>query len=371
MRRRALLTAAGALAAGALAGCSGSPAPTRSGTGPSSPVTGPTGTPPPSPAPSRPPQTIAENLSVPWALAFLPTGDALVSERETGRILRVPAAGGTPTELKRIPDVATGDTSEGGLLGIAVSPGYASDGLVYAYYTTRSDNRIVRFTAGGAVQPVLTGLRRGGIHNGGRIAFGPDGKLYAGVGETGDRGLAQDRAALNGKILRINPDGSVPADNPFPGSAVLTWGHRNVQGIAWDAAGRMWATEFGQDTFDEVNLIQPGRNYGWPNVEGVGDTAGGRYTNPLVTWHTDDASPSGCAIVGDTLYVAALRGEAVWPVRLDGTTATAGQRLLHGVYGRIRAAAAAPDGRLWITTSNRDGRGSPKAGDDKIIAITV
>lgn len=280
-------------------------------------------------------------------------------------------AGGAPTEVTRVPDVATDDSSEGGLLGVAVSPGYASDGLVHAYYTTRSDNRIARFTAGGAVQPVLTGLPRGSVHNGGRIAFGPDGKLYAGVGETGNRGLAQDRSALNGKILRINPDGTVPADNPFPGSPVWTWGHRNVQGMAWDAAGRMWATEFGQDTFDEVNLILPGRNYGWPDVEGTGDTAGGRYTNPLVTWHTDEPSPSGCAIVGGTLYVAALRGEALWPVRLDATTATAGQRMLHNTYGRIRAAAAAPDGRLWIATSNRDGRGSPKAGDDKIIAISV
>jgi glucose/arabinose dehydrogenase len=371
MRRRTILGAATAAATATLAGCDNGPAPARSGTGPSDGASRPTGSPPPSAAPSAPTRTVAENLNVPWALAFLPGGDALVSERETGRILRVPAGGGTATQVMRIPDVAADDSGEGGLLGIAVSPGYASDRLLYAYYTTRTDNRIVRFTAGGTVAPILTGLRRGSIHNGGRIAFGPDGKLYAGVGETGNRGLAQDRSSLNGKILRINPDGSVPADNPFAGSAVWTWGHRNVQGLAWDRTGRMWATEFGQDTFDEVNLIVAGHNYGWPNVEGVGDTAGGRYTNPLVTWHTSDASPSGAAILGDTLYVGALRGAAVWPVHLNGATATVGDRLVHNTYGRIRAVAAAPDGRLWITTSNRDGRGTLNPGDDKIIAMTV
>jgi glucose/arabinose dehydrogenase len=333
MRRRTLLGTAALAGAAALTGCD-TRKPARTGIGPTTGTRGPTGTPPPSPAPPRPAQVIADNLNVPWALAFLPGGDALVSERETGRILRVSANGGTPTEVMRIPDVAT-DSSEGGLLGIAVAPTYPSDTLIDAYYTTRTDNRIVRFTAGGQIQPVLTGLRRGSVHNGGRIAFGPEGRLYAGVGETGSRGLAQDRAALNGKILRINPDGTVPPDNPFRGSPVWTWGHRNVQGLAWDSAGLLWATEFGQDRFDEVNLIVPGRNYGWPDVEGVADTAGGRYTNPVVTWTTAEASPSGAAILGGKLYVGALRGESLWEVRLDGPKASIGQRLLHGLYGRI------------------------------------
>jgi glucose/arabinose dehydrogenase len=313
---------------------------------------------------------IATGLDVPWSLAFLPNGDALVSERDTGKILRAPARGGTSVEVMRVPDVAT-DTAEGGLLGLAVSPAYGTDGLVYAYYTTRTDNRIVRFRLGGTVQPILTGLRRGTIHNGGRIAFGPDGKLYAGVGETGVKSLAQQRTALNGKILRINPDGSVPAGNPFPGSPVWSYGHRNVQGLAWDSSGRLWATEFGQNRFDEVNLIQPGHNYGWPEVEGVGDTRGGTYTTPLITWTPDEASPSGAAIIGTMLYVGALRGEALLRVRLDGTRATIAPPLFHGVYGRIRAVAAAPNGRLWITTSNRDGRGDPRPGDDRILALTV
>jgi glucose/arabinose dehydrogenase len=372
MRRRACLGLAGLVT---VAGCTskGSPNPAPPGTGAGA-STGATGTPSRTPtsaaAAPGPPAVVATGLNVPWALAFLPTGEALVSERDTGRILRVPAGGGTPTVVMRIPGVAT-DTAEGGLLGLAVSPSYPADHLVYAYHTTRTDNRIVRFPLGGTVQPILTGLRRGSIHNGGRIAFGPDGKLYAGVGETGMKPLAQQRAALNGKILRINPDGSVPAGNPFPGSPVWTYGHRNVQGLAWDQAGRLWATEFGQNRLDEVNLIQPGHNYGWPNVEGAGNTHGGTYTNPLVTWPTSQASPSGAAIIGTTMYIGALRGQALLRVALDGTRASAAPPLFRNTYGRIRAVAAAPDGRLWFTTSNRDGRGNPRSGDDKIIALAV
>jgi glucose/arabinose dehydrogenase len=376
MRRRTLLALA-VIGPALLAGCDhterkeGSPAkqPTTQ-----PPATAASGTPGTHGAPGTL-SVIATGLNVPWALAFLPGGDALVTERETGRILRVPAAGGKPIEVIRIPDVAT-DTAEGGLLGVAVPASYPSDGLVYAYYTTRTDNRIVRFrlgdsNKGSSTQAILTGLRKGTIHNGGRIAFGPDGKLYAGVGETGDRGLAQDRSARNGKILRMNPDGSVPADNPFAGSLVWSYGHRNVQGLAWDSAGRLWATEFGQDRFDEINLIQPGRNYGWPNVEGTGDTQNGRYANPLVTWTTAEASPSGAAIVGNTLYVGALRGQALLRVNLNGDRASKGTSMLKGQLGRIRAVAAAPDGTVWITTSNRDGRGSPRSDDDRILSLTV
>jgi glucose/arabinose dehydrogenase len=259
---------------------------------------------------------------------------------------------------------------EGGLLGLAVSPHYASDKLVYAYFTSDSDNRIVRFRLGGPLHPLVTGIRSGVIHNGGRIAFGPDGKLYAGVGETGDGALAQDRGALNGKILRMDPDGSAPSDNPFKGSLVWTWGHRNVQGLAWDRAGRLWASEFGQNTFDEINLIRKGHNYGWPLVEGTGDTQG-RFTNPLVTWRTTDASPSGVAIIGSTLYVAALQGQCVWRIPLHGATTGTPTRMLSGRYGRIRTVVPAPDGTLWVATSNRDGRGSPRPGDDRIVALRV
>jgi glucose/arabinose dehydrogenase len=314
-------------------------------------------------------KTIATGLQVPWGIAFLPNGDALVSERTTGRILRIPKGGGKPRTAMRVPGVDTG-AGEGGLLGLAVSPHYAKDRLVYAYFTSDSDNRIVRFRLGGTPQAIVTGIARGGIHNGGRIAFGPDGKLYAGVGETGNTGLAQDLSSMNGKILRMNPDGSVPKDNPFPGSRVWSLGHRNVQGLAWDRSGRLWATEFGQNETDEVNLIRKGRNYGWPAVEGRGDTQGGKFTNPVVTWSpTSTSSPSGDAIVGSTLYVAALQCGCLWQIRLNGTTAGKPRKLLAGRYGRLRTVVRAPDGSLWVATSNRDGRGDPKDGDDRIVRL--
>jgi glucose/arabinose dehydrogenase len=350
-----------------------------SGSGSSAPVSSPSAVPaspqPSSDAPAKGTlSTVATGLDVPWGLAFLPNGAAIVAERETGRVLRLSRGGGSITPLVTLPGVNTGGTAEGGLLGLAVSPDYATDGLLFAYFTTDSDNRIVSFTAAGgaaSVTPVLKGLRQGNIHNGGRIGFGPDGKLYAGVGETGERGLAQDLSSNNGKILRINKDGSVPSDNPFPGSPVWSYGHRNVQGLAWDSSGRLWSSEFGQDRFDEVNLIEKGKNYGWPNVEGVGDTDGGKYTNPKVTWPTDEASPSGSAIVGDTLYIGALHGRAVLQVTLNGTTATKQNPLFAGRFGRIRTTAAAPDGSLWFTTSNRDGRGDPRDGDDHIFRLQL
>src|SRR4051794_15806439 len=220
MRARAFALLA--VCAAVVAGCGGGTEPSRAtGTATPSP---PTATATPSASPSANPaavtvKTIATGLHVPWGIAFLPDGDALVSERTTGRILRIPAGGGRKRVVMRVPGVDT-QAGEGGLLGLAVSPDYRSDGLVYAYYTTPRDNRIVRFRLGERPRPILTGLRRGFIHNGGRIAFGPDGKLYAGVGETGNLSLAQDRSSLNGKILRMNPDGSVPSDNPFPGSLV-------------------------------------------------------------------------------------------------------------------------------------------------------
>jgi glucose/arabinose dehydrogenase len=377
MRRWTVLAITGAIV---LAGCggedtvsSGARSATARATSPGATTPTATTAPPATGRSVRRPtrKTIATGLDVPWGVAFLPDRDALVSERETGRILRIPLRGGAKRVVMRIPGVDTSTTAEGGLLGLAVSPNYARDRWVYAYLTTPTDNRIVRFHLGGRIHPILTGLRRGVIHDGGRIAFGPDGKLYAGVGETGDSALAQDVNSRNGKILRMNPDGSVPAGNPFRGSLVWSYGHRNVQGLAWDSAGRLWATEFGQSRFDEVNLIRPGRDYGWPVVEGVGSTAGGRFTNPLVTWPTSVASPSGAAIVGSTMYIGALQGQDLLRVRLRGTRATKLTPILRGRYGRIRTVVAAPDGSLWITTSNRDGRGSPRAGDDRIIRIPV
>jgi len=312
---------------------------------------------------------IATGLQVPWGLAFLPDGSALVSERVTGRIWQIDA-NGSKRIVVRVPGVAT-NAGEGGLLGLAVSPNYARDRLVYAYLTTARDNRIVRFRLGGRVRAIVTGLRRGVIHDGGRIAFGPDGKLYAGVGETGDMGLAQNRRSQNGKILRMNPNGTVPSGNPFKGSRVWSWGHRNVEGLAWDGSGRLWESEFGQNRFDEVNLIRKGRNYGWPIVEGRGSTQGGRFVNPLVTWPTSQASPSGDAVAGSNLYVAALQGQCLYRIPIQGTRLGTPVRLLAGRFGRLRTVVRAPDGSLWVTTSNRDGRGQPQPGDDKVIRVAI
>jgi glucose/arabinose dehydrogenase len=304
-------------------------------------------------------KVLAGGLDVPWGVAFLPSGDGLVSERSTGRIYRVPRSGGKAKRVMRVPKVDR-DAGEGGLLGIAVSPRYRKDRLVYAYLTTKRDNRIVRFRLGGKVHPILTGIRRNTYHDGGQIAFGPDGKLYAGTGDAGRSPLAQKRGSLNGKILRMNPDGSVPRTNPGKRSPVWSRGHRNVQGFDWDRKGRMWASELGQDRFDEVNLIRRGGNYGWPKVEGRG--GGKRFIDPKVVWSPAKASPSGAGIRGRTLYVAALRGERLWRIRLHGTRAGKPKAMLQRRYGRLRAVEPARGGAVWLTTSNDD-------GDDRVIRL--
>jgi glucose/arabinose dehydrogenase len=311
------------------------------------------------------PQTLATNLAVPWGLAFLPDGSALVSERSTARVLRVTAAG-TVTPLFTLPGVVV--DFEDGLLGLAVSPDYATDGYVYAFYKSSTDDRIVRFQLDSpdVQEPILTGLSTAPMHNGGRIAFGPDGKLYAGVGDATVSANAQNMASNNGKILRINPDGTVPADNPFANSLVYSLGHRNVQGLAWDAQGRLFATEFGQNTWDEINRITPGANYGWPTVEGTSTDT--RFTNPVIQWRPAEASPSGAAIVGGNLFVAALRGTRLWqvPVTAAGALGTPVAQLL-GTYGRLRTVAVAPDGYLWVMTSMRDGKLTAGPDDDRIL----
>jgi glucose/arabinose dehydrogenase len=323
---------------------------------------------------------LATDLDVPWGLSFLPTGDALVGERGTGRILRIPSDGGEPEHVATVPGVVA--DGEGGLLGLAVSPLFIHDSFIYAYLTAAEDNRIIRFrlvpgdTAVADLEVLVQGIAKAGNHDGGGLAWGPDGMLYAGTGDAAVPDRAQDPGSLNGKILRMTPVGEPPPDNPLPGSLVYSSGHRNVQGLAWDSAGRLWATEFGQDTFDEVNLIEPGNNYGWPDVEGDGDTDGGRFTNPQVTWSTSEASPSGAAIVqdpdGDTLFVAALRGERLWkvPISTDGQAGEPSD-LLSDQYGRLRNVAVSPDGPLWLTTSNRDGRGDPEDDDDRVLELEV
>jgi glucose/arabinose dehydrogenase len=220
-------------------------------------------------------------------------------------------------------------------------------------------------------QVLVSGIPVSGIHNGGRLAFGPDGFLYATTGDASQRGRSQDRTSLGGKVLRMTTERRPAPGNPDPASLVWSFGHRNVQGLAWDDAGRLWASEFGQDTFDEINRIEPGGNYGWPTVEGGGGAP--RFRDPLLTWTTDEASPSGIAYARGSLWVAALRGERLWRVDLDGSGGVRGSEpLLVGRFGRLRHVALAPDGAsLWVLTSNRDGRGNPVDTDDRVLRIPL
>ncbi|GGT32527.1 oxidoreductase [Streptomyces chromofuscus] len=322
-------------------------------------------------------RTVTEGLDSPWGLAALPVGDLLVSSRDEGTITRVDTETGRKTELGEVPGVSP--AGEGGLLGLALSPDYASDHMIYAYYTSASDNRIVRMLYDerkptgeqlGAPDTVFRGIPKGFIHNGGRIAFGPDGMLYAGTGESGEEGLSQDKESLGGKILRMTPEGEPAPGNPFPDSTVYSYGHRNVQGLAWDAKQRLFAAEFGQDTWDELNAIEPGGNYGWPEVEGRSDDS--RYVNPAAQWSTDEASPSGIAYAEGSVWMAGLRGERLWRIPLNGTEASADpQPFLEGDHGRLRTVLAAGGDKLWLVTSETDGRGSPGDGDDRILELEV
>ncbi|WP_307826766.1 PQQ-dependent sugar dehydrogenase [Streptomyces pactum] len=380
----AVLTAAALL----MAGCSDGDGPLerdRGGqprsSGAASPSARPTPTEPAAPAKgsAKVVRTVATGIETPWGLAPLPDGDLLVSSRDTGKIFRVAREGGRRTEVGTVAGVAP--EGEGGLLGIALSPRFGTDHMVYAYFTTRSGNRIARMLydadrpAGeqlGAPDTVFRGIPKGAVHNGGRIAFGPDKMLYAGTGDTGDRSLAQDPESPGGKILRMTPDGEPAPDNPDPGSVVYSSGHRNVQGLAWDRAKRLWATEFGQDDWDELNLIRPGGNYGWPEVEGRGGDDGQGFTDPVEQWKPADASPSGIAFAKGSVWLAALRGERLWRVPLRGGKPVAEpQDFLKGRYGRLRTVEATDDGGLWLVTGNTDGRGDPGATDDRVLRVEV
>jgi glucose/arabinose dehydrogenase len=316
-------------------------------------------------------RVISTNLEVPWGFAFLPNGDALFTERDSGRLLRMDASG----EIQEVQTLPTRGYGEGGSLGLAVSPDYEQNGYVPAYYTTEEDNRVVRFRLGEEPEPILTGIPFNSYHDGGRISFGPDGMLYVATGDAGNPSNSQDRNSLGGKILRLTPDGDVPKDNPFPNLPVYSYGHRNVEGLAWDERGRLYASEFGQDAYDEVNLIRSGENYGWPEFEGEGgeEAEAAGYVDPVTTWPTSEASPSGTEILKDgaipqwegDLFVAALRGQRLWRLELGPNgRVMRRQELLRDEVGRIRNVVQAPDGSLWVTTSNLDGYGSPVSDDD-------
>ncbi|GAB2784648.1 PQQ-dependent sugar dehydrogenase [Streptomyces chlorus] len=322
-------------------------------------------------------RTVGTDLRSPWGLAPLADGDLLVSSRDEATISRVDADTGETSELGEVPGVSP--SGEGGLLGIALSPEYASDRMIYAYFTSASDNRIVRMIHDekkpegerlGAPDTVFRGIPKGVVHNGGRIAFGPDRMLYVGTGESGDTGLSQDKKSLGGKILRLTPEGEPAPGNPFPDSAVYSLGHRNVQGLAWDSKQRLFASEFGQDTWDELNAIKPGANYGWPEAEGTSDDD--RFRDPIAQWGTDEASPSGIAYAEGSIWMAGLLGERLWRIPLKGTEVSADpQAFLKGEYRRLRTVAAAGGDKLWLVTSNTDGRGDPSGEDDRILEVRV
>ena len=314
-------------------------------------------------------ETVATDLAAPWSIAFTADGTPLVSERDTGRILEVVPDGST-REIGTVAGVAA--AGEGGLLGLAV------DDLdrLYAYSTGSSENRIDRFAVTGAPgslalgdpETVLDGIPAARIHNGGRLAFGPDGMLYATTGDADQRPSAQNVDSLAGKILRMTPDGDPPADNPFEGSLVYSFGHRNPQGIGWAEDGTMFASEFGQDTWDELNIIVPGGNYGWPEVEGTGGAERG-FIDPVQQWNPDEASPSGLAVTGGTVFVTGLGGARLFTI--DASAPETSEQLLRDEYGRIRDVTVAPDGTLWVLTNNTDGRGSPREGDDRILSLPL
>jgi len=311
------------------------------------------------------PQAVTAGLQAPWSVVFR-DDTALVSERDSGRILEL-ADDGAAREVGTIEGVASG--GEAGLLGMAVD----DRGRLYVYSTGNDGNRIERYELTGspgslrlgASETLLDGIPSASFHDGGRIAFGPDGMLYATAGDAGQSSSAQDRDSLAGKILRMTPDGEAPDDNPFPDSLVYSYGHRNPQGLAWAADGTMFATEFGQDTWDELNVITPGGNYGWPNVEGIADDDD--FIDPIQQWAPSDASPSGMTAIDGTLFIANLRGEVLRAVPIaDPSRST---EYYAGEYGRIRDVTGTPDGDLWFVTNNTDGRGDPGPGDDRILSV--
>lgn len=311
-------------------------------------------------------QILVTGLNTPWSIDFLPNETLIFTER-----------GGKVNLLDGEKVITVGNISvkaegESGLLGIAVDPEFDKNKYIYLYYTAQDSNRISRFVLNQKLENetiLLEGIPSAQIHNGGRLKFGPDGKLYATTGEAGQKPLAQDINSLAGKILRLNKDGSVPPDNPFK-NYVWSYGHRDPQGITWDIEkGIMYESEHGQTRNDEINIIEKGGNYGWPLEQGNNTT--GKYINPMVYYNDFTLAPSGIAYLNSDLYVAGLRGNQLRQLVLstDGRNVTS-QNALFTNLGRIRDVVE-HDGYLYICTCNRDGRGVPQVGDDKIIRIKV
>jgi glucose/arabinose dehydrogenase len=318
------------------------------------------------------PREITTGLNLPWGLTFLPDGSALVSERDSALIKRVPAGGGAAQTVGVVPGVVP--KAEGGLMGIVASPDFATDRTVYASVTGATENSIVALRIAEDYRSLrqdrvlLDGIQTAERHHGGRLAIGPDGNLWIGTGDAFEPENAADDNSLNGKILRIRTDGTAPQETPIYSS-----GHRNVQGIAFGPDGTAYASELGHRTWDEVNVLRAGQDYGWPGTEGTDGSTG---TPPIWTVHPDDASPSGMAYAAGSLWIGALGGQRLWQLPIEGGRA-AGEAVAHyrGEYGRIRTVEVAPDGTLWLMTSNTDrstwGGVAPKPGDDRILRVEV
>ncbi|MGW5578439.1 PQQ-dependent sugar dehydrogenase [Micromonospora chokoriensis] len=320
---------------------------------------------------------VTTDTDIPWGLVTLPDGSVLYNRRDAHDIIQLNPATGAKTNVGTVPNVQSTD-GEGGLLGLAISSSYASDRWLYIMHTSPSDNRIVRIrlengrlnTA--SEQVLVSGIRRNKYHDGGRLRFGPDGKLYASTGDAQNGNYAQDRSALEGKILRLNPDGTVPSDNPF-GNYVWSYGHRNPQGLAFDSQGRLWEQEFGNSIMDETNLITKGGNYGWPACEGTSGACGtAGFIAPARTYPTSEGSCSGITIVRDALYVACARGARMYRAVISGSSLTNVQTYFSGTYGRLRTVEPAPDGGLWLTTTNTGDKDStPNNSNERILHVTL
>jgi glucose/arabinose dehydrogenase len=322
---------------------------------------------------------VARETDIPWGLVTLPDGSILYARRDAHDIIRLNPANGAKSTVGSVPGAAS-TNGEGGLLGLEIAPTFANDRWLYIFHTTSSDNRIVRikvttsFTLDLSSRQVLVqGIARNKFHNGGRLRWGPrDNKLYAGTGDAQNGDNAQKLGTnYNGKVLRMNPDGSVPSDNPFPGSLIWSYGHRNIQGLAFDSQGRLWEQEFGNSIMDETNLITKGGNYGWPKCEGTSGSCGG-FIAPKRTYPVSAGSCSGITIVRDVVYVACLRGSRMYRLVISGSSLGSAQTFFQGTFGRIRTVERAPDGGLWLTTSNGGDKDStPNNTNARIIHVNL
>lgn len=325
--------------------------------------------------PEKEEEILAIDLNTPWELAFLPDSGILIAQRP-GNIKLV--KGNNTKTITSINGVE--HVGEGGLLGLALHPKFENNHFVYLYYTYSSNgkirNQVARYKYDNEQlvrdKTILENIPGAKFHNGGRVKFGPDGKLYITTGDAQNKPSSQDLSSLAGKILRLNDDGSVPSDNPF-NSPVYSYGHRNPQGLAWDGGGRLWITEHGESAYDEINIIEAGKNYGWPDYRA--DQAGEGVEPPYIHSGKDTWAPSGAQIKGDTFYFSGLRGKAIYSldIKPDYTLKVQPPKKvkahLEDKYGRMRIITLGPDGYFYILTNNTDGRGIPKKDDDKLIKL--